>query len=159
MLIGVGTLAVGVLLSVPLVRFLLFPLFRRTTETSWSKVGGVQDFASITEPRKTVITVRRRDGWRLVVSRKPVYVLPQGEVPHRVLSPICPHLGCMVEWMQKKRQFICPCHGSRFTADGSLAEGPALRGMDYLDSKVEEGELMVRYQYFQLLVPDRKVIG
>jgi len=38
------------LLSVPLIRFALFPLLRRTTELKESPVGAVTDFSSLTEP-------------------------------------------------------------------------------------------------------------
>lgn len=39
---------------------------------------------------------------------------------HRVLalSAICPHLGCLVNWSPSQQQFICPCHLSRFEANG-----------------------------------------
>lgn len=35
------------------------------------------------------------------------------------LSAICPHLGCLVNWSPSSQQFVCPCHSSRFEADGS----------------------------------------
>ena len=49
-LLAVGGLFVGALLSVPLIRFALFPLLRRTTELKESPVGAVTDFSSLTEP-------------------------------------------------------------------------------------------------------------
>lgn len=158
-LTGVGTVAVGLLLSVPLFRFALYPLFRKTTETGWSDAGTLSNFASITAPAEPVITVRQRDGWRNVVSRKPVYILPPGVGAHRVLSPICPHLGCEVPWVEARKRFVCPCHGSIFGPDGSLIYGPAARGLDYLDSKAQGGRLMVRYEYFRMLVAKREIIG
>jgi cytochrome b6-f complex iron-sulfur subunit len=39
------------------------------------------------------------------------------------LSLVCPHLGCEVKIQDGG--FECPCHGSRFTLDGSLLKGPA----------------------------------
>ena len=95
-LLGVGTAPVGALLSVPLVRFVFFPILRRTTNTEWSDAGEVGKFVSITDPAEPVVTVKQADGWRMVISRKPVFVLPTGLGAHRVLSPVCPHLGCMV---------------------------------------------------------------
>ena len=37
----------------------------------------------------------------------------------------CPHLGCALKWNSAEHTWDCPCHGSRFTAEGSLIENPA----------------------------------
>jgi len=36
----------------------------------------------------------------------------------------CPHLGCKVHWEPRREQFLCPCHGGVFTADGIAVAGP-----------------------------------
>ena len=45
-------------------------------------------------------------------------------VEHRV-SPVCPHLGGIVNWNDADKAWECPLHGSRFAPDGTLLEGPA----------------------------------
>jgi glycine/D-amino acid oxidase-like deaminating enzyme/nitrite reductase/ring-hydroxylating ferredoxin subunit len=45
------------------------------------------------------------------------------------LSAICPHLGCLVKWNAVESSWDCPCHGSRFTPDGRVLNGPALTAL------------------------------
>jgi glycine/D-amino acid oxidase-like deaminating enzyme len=49
-------------------------------------------------------------------------------VEHRV-SPVCPHLGGVVNWNDADEAWECPLHGSRFATDGTLLEGPATRNL------------------------------
>lgn len=37
----------------------------------------------------------------------------------------CPHLGCALKWNPYEHTWDCPCHGSRFSEDGSLIDNPA----------------------------------
>ena len=149
----------GTLLSVPLVRFALFPLLRRTTELKESSVGALSEFASLTEPAMRTIQIEQVDGWRKAISEKAVYVTKDGQGQLRVLTSICPHLGCTVPWNKEKNEFVCPCHGATFAADGTRVSGPSLRGMDQLATSVQDGQLLVRFQYFRQLVSDQEVIG
>ncbi|MFY9532223.1 MAG: Rieske (2Fe-2S) protein [Candidatus Acidiferrales bacterium] len=158
-LFGVGSVFVGTLLSVPLVRFALFPLLRRTTELKNSPVGALSEFSSLTEPVMQTIQIEQVDGWRKTISEKAVYVTKDTEGNLRVLTSVCPHLGCTVPWNKEKKQFICPCHGASFTLDGARVSGPSQRGMDTLETSVQDGQLLVRFQYFRQLVPDKEVIG
>ena len=158
-LLGFGAVVVGAALSVPLLRFALHPLLTKTTEIGWSDIGKIEEFASLTAPMKKLITVDQRDGWRKIVSEKAIYVLPIKDGVLRVLSPICPHLGCSIPWIEAKQQFICPCHTAIFTLDGTRVSGPAPRPMDDLESKVEGGMLKVRYQYFRQLISTKEVLA
>jgi len=158
-LLGVGSIFVGALLSVPLIRFALFPLLRRTTELKSSPVGALSEFSSLTEPVMRTIQIEQVDGWRKATSEKAVYITKDQQGQLRVLTSVCPHLGCTVPWNKEKKQFICPCHGAMFTPDGSRISGPSQRGMDTLQTSVQDGQLLVRFQYFRQLVSDKEVIG
>src|SRR6202011_3718767 len=158
-LLAVGGFCVGALLSVPLVRFALFPLLRRPTELKESSVGALTDFSSLTEPVMRTIQIEQVDGWRKAISEKAVYVTKDSQGQLRVLTSICPHLGCTVPWSKEKKQFICPCHGGTLSADGSGVSGPSQRGMDTLETSVQGGQLLVRFQYFRQLVSDKEIVG
>jgi len=158
-LLGVGSVFVGTLLSVPLIRFALFPLLRRTTELKSSSLGELREFSSLTEPMMRTIQIEQLDGWRRAVSEKAVYVTKDSQGQLRVLTSVCPHLGCTVPWNKEKNLFVCPCHGATFALDGTRVSGPSLRGMDALETSVQDGQLQVRFQYFRQLVSDKEVIG
>ncbi|CAN5405853.1 FAD-dependent oxidoreductase [soil metagenome] len=53
----------------------------------------------------------------------------EGEEGLMVLSATCPHFGGIVHWNNADQTWDCPCHGSRFAADGRVLHGPATTNM------------------------------
>lgn len=53
-----------------------------------------------------------------------------------VLSARCTHLGCRVARVEGE-ELACPCHGSRFHLDGSVARGPAAAPLARLPHSVD----------------------
>jgi glycine/D-amino acid oxidase-like deaminating enzyme/nitrite reductase/ring-hydroxylating ferredoxin subunit len=53
-------------------------------------------------------------------------------------SAVCPHLKCIVHWNSEERSFDCPCHGSRFTGEGRVINGPANRDLEPIDHDTDE---------------------
>jgi len=61
----------------------------------------------------------------------------------RALSLICTHLGCITS-REESGEFRCPCHGSRFDAEGKVIKGPAPSRLRYLEvSRAPSGDLFV----------------
>ena len=50
-------------------------------------------------------------------------------------TAICPHLGCVVQWNADEKSFDCPCHGSRFTCNGEMINGPAVSNLGKVEIK------------------------
>ena len=61
------------------------------------------------------------------VRKKAVYRDDDGTV--HALSPVCRHLWCLVDWNPAERSWDCPCHGSRYAADGRVIQGPATKDL------------------------------
>lgn len=45
------------------------------------------------------------------------------------VNAICTHMGCDLAWNAAELSWDCPCHGSRFTYEGDIIEGPALKSL------------------------------
>ncbi|MBN2469149.1 MAG: Rieske 2Fe-2S domain-containing protein [Anaerolineae bacterium] len=55
----------------------------------------------------------------------------------------CTHLACVVLWHEGEGQFYCPCHGSRFEADGKVLNRPATRSLHRFPVTIEGGDVLV----------------
>jgi nitrite reductase/ring-hydroxylating ferredoxin subunit len=56
----------------------------------------------------------------------------------RVLSGICPHLGCVVR--KTDQGYRCPCHGSEFGPLGERRSGPAPRQLKRIPVRIGSGD-------------------
>ncbi|MDX8405227.1 MAG: ubiquinol-cytochrome c reductase iron-sulfur subunit [Mariprofundus sp.] len=71
-------------------------------------------------------------------------------------TPKCPHLGCNVHWDGDQKAFLCPCHGSRFSIDGSVTDGPAPRGLDTLPVRMQADKVEVMDMEFRAGIDTKK---
>jgi cytochrome b6-f complex iron-sulfur subunit len=60
-----------------------------------------------------------------------------------VLSAVCPHLGCIVQWEADRQDFLCPCHAGYFTADGAVISGPPPRALAKIPFVVLNGVVTI----------------
>ncbi len=56
------------------------------------------------------------------------------------LYKVCVHLGCLYAWVDSTVRFECPCHGSKYQADGTYIEGPAPRDLDRFRVVITDGK-------------------
>ena len=60
------------------------------------------------------------------------------------VDSLCTHQGCSVDWESDTGVFACPCHGSSFNADGSVATGPAQTALGTFEAIIEGDLVLVR---------------
>ena len=137
--------AVGVLLAIPVLRYVLSPITRaqNSGDERWLSLGSIDQFPS--------------GETRLAAYRNPVAQASDGEtadipcwvrhVDHskfQVFAINCAHLGCPVRWFPQSGLFMCPCHGGAYYADGSRASGPPERGLFEYPFKILDGNLHIQ---------------
>lgn len=74
-------------------------------------------------PRRVRVPATFTDGFAFAGD---VVVHAGGHGARSAFSTRCTHLGCRIAHVDQG-ELVCPCHGSRFRADGSVAVGPATR--------------------------------
>ena len=58
----------------------------------------------------------------------------------KAISRTCTHLGCRVNFLEDKQIIECPCHQSRFTAEGKLISGPAKKDLAQFGVEIQADE-------------------
>ena len=136
--------AVGVILAVPIVRYLLSPVIRERNGgyESWLALGPVEQFPA---GQTRLATYRHpaanpSDG---ETANIPCWVRNVDGQMFQVFAINCAHLGCPIRWFPQSGLFMCPCHGGVYYADGSRASGPPERGLFQYRFRLEEGNLFI----------------
>ena len=121
--------AVGAVLAVPLVGYLLGPALKKGSNTgSWIVLGGINDFpvgeTRLSDFRSPVASFDDGD-----TAKVACWVRRISDRQFQVFAVNCAHLGCPVRWFAQSKLFLCPCHGGAYYEDGSRASGPPERGL------------------------------
>ena len=92
------------------------------------RIGSPEDYPldSVTLlPEQQVYVVRSPDGFSAV-------------------SAVCTHLGCITQWNPDIGVIACPCHGSRFSKNGIVEQGPAPRPLEHFAMQLTaDGNLVI----------------
>lgn len=136
--------AIAALVGVPIVGYLIAPLFEREQDT-YVAVGDTSKF-----PPGTTTLVQFDDpsplAWAGQTAKTALWVRSVAESSFQVFNVNCTHLGCPVNWRSQARLFLCPCHGGVYYEDGTVAGGPPPRPLFEREWRVDAGKLMVKTQ-------------
>jgi Rieske Fe-S protein len=142
--VGAGITAV---LAVPAIGYFIAPA-TTSTGSLQTAVGKVSDFTQTGAPKSVNINYDYLDEFKKVSGTATVFVAalkanPSTAGDFRVLSNICTHLGCAVNYDTTDKQFHCPCHGSVYAENGDVVHGPAIKSLNKFDVTVQNGQLMI----------------
>jgi Rieske Fe-S protein len=134
--------AVGAVLAVPIIGYLLGPVKENRSDNSWINLGPLADFP---EGETRLVNYRNpvTTRWDGQTGDIPCWVRRVSGSTFQVFAINCAHLGCPVRWFAQSKLFLCPCHGGAYYADGARASGPPERGLFEYDHKIDGGNLMI----------------
>ena len=81
--------------------------------------------------QRPVESLRAGDGAIFSTEEGKVAVCRDREGALHSVSAVCTHLACDVAWNHAEQTWDCPCHGSRFTPDGKVINGPAVADLSW----------------------------
>jgi quinol---cytochrome c reductase iron-sulfur subunit, bacillus type len=136
---------VGLLLAVPIVRYVLSPLTRsrKVGYESWLTLGALEQYPAGQTRLATFRNpdVSPGDG---KTADSACWVRRIDAQTFQVFAINCAHLGCPVRWFPQSGLFMCPCHGGVYYEDGSHASGPPERGLFEYPYKIDDGKLFIK---------------
>ena len=118
--VGLGGL-IGIAVAVPVLGFVLGPSFA-TEDWYWTSFGPADNAAYKEGSFEPVIFERGKNG---ELDRRVAYVRRDGAEEFTIISNVCMHLGCPVQF--KTTGFACPCHGGQYDTEGLVTAGPPIR--------------------------------
>ena len=132
-----------VLLGVPIVGFLLSPLFRRQVYV-WRQVGDISG-VPVGEPTKFEVAFPQ-DVWTTAEENLAVYVVKSGHQT-RIFSNVCTHMQCPVRWDPALHQFLCPCHGGLYDINGANMGGPPPKPLPQYVNRIDGTTLYIQNRF------------
>lgn len=77
-------------------------------------------------------------------SGQPAWLLRPSRADVLAFSAVCTHAGCAVDYDASANEFICPCHGGRYSAQsGAVLGGPPPAPLSKIPARIENSEIRV----------------
>lgn len=139
--IGLGGLCAAIL-GIPLVGFVIAPIFRKATG-KWVSVGKITDFEIGKTVSVTIIDPSPLP-WAGITAKSALWLRRINELEFIAFSVNCTHLGCPVRWLADAELFMCPCHGGVYYSDGTVAAGPPPKPLIRYDVRTGNGQVQIK---------------
>jgi Rieske Fe-S protein len=143
----------------------LDPLRRRAGAGDFVRIASLDSLPDDGVPRQFPVVADRNDAWNHYAAQPlgSVFLRRSGDQVE-ALNAVCPHLGCMVDYLKGREIFRCPCHNSLFEPDGERiippdGNCPSPRSLDPLEAQVRgtggSAAVWVKFQNFRTGTPER----
>ena len=132
----------GAVVGLPVIGYIISPAMKTKKVDDWVSLGLLEEYP-IGTPQLFSFTRTKVNGWEKTTNSYGVFVLRKDENEVKVLSNVCTHLSCRVNWHTDAQEFICPCHDAHFDINGTVLDGPPPRPMDEYEYKIEDGNILI----------------
>ena len=78
--------------------------------------------------------VAQGEGKLLTIDNEKVAAYRDEQGTVHAVSATCTHLACIVSWNNAEKSWDCACHGARFSCDGKVIQGPAVKDLEQVVS-------------------------
>jgi menaquinol-cytochrome c reductase iron-sulfur subunit len=146
-----GTAVTGALVSltlgIPIIGYLVSPLFARKPPLEEKRIGPIGDLVD-GQPARFVVKFPQ-NAWLTSEEERTVYVVRHGD-QFDVFANTCTHMQCPVRFQKDLNQFLCPCHGGLYDLHGLNVGGPPPRPLPKYSHRIDDqGILYIRNQLDQ----------
>jgi cytochrome b6-f complex iron-sulfur subunit len=79
----------------------------------------------------------------IIYGNIPAVIVNRPEKGFIAFSRVCTHLGCLVEYNERKQIFLCPCHAGIYDVEGNVVSGPPPKAMSTIPLRIEGGDIVI----------------
>ena len=74
---------------------------------------------------------------------RPAILLQKNPGEFVAMSAVCTHLGCIVKWVDADQELLCPCHGGRFSTEGTVLGGPPPAPLEIYPVSLQDDQILI----------------
>lgn len=99
-------------------------------------------FAFFEEKNKISLVIALDELTQKVTKKGTVFIIKNNDAMV-VFDAHCTHMGCVLNFSENENAFVCPCHSSKFSLDGTVLKGPAQKKLDTISFTINQKNLLI----------------